>query len=422
MVTGSLAGSSMAGNDGFATVDSPFGAGGPAWPRWPPTWPCCTPRWPTARATWPSPSPCSRGCGAPGRPAGGWWPRSSGWSTTSTGWATGSRSPAHRVLAVVEAPFGAHPGGCYAPGLPVAAYGEDVPFWVEAAAAARGDFGAFARTLRPRARRPRGLPGRPRRRPPDLAAGALRPRQLARTTPRPTRCRSTSPSATGRWPPAWPPGRWRRWCRAPGPTRVLAGAGVANLAAWVAVARARAAGQRRAAHRRARPVGLHPTPADPYIFNHRVFPCDARSSSDASTVLGMVVGGPGTTTVGCLGAAEVDRHGNLNSTRARPDGRFLVGSGGANDVASRAAACVVVTLARPRAAAGRGGLRHLAGRPGDQRGDRPRRPAADRRRPAGGRGARRDRAVGRAGAGAGRRLRLGPRGGARGRGARPGDA
>jgi acyl CoA:acetate/3-ketoacid CoA transferase beta subunit len=60
----------------------------------------------------------------------------------------------------------------------------------------------------------------------------------------------------------------------------------------------------------------------------------------------MVIGGPATTTVGCLGAAEVDRNGCLNSTELE-GGRFLVGSGGANDVASRATACVVVTLARP---------------------------------------------------------------------------
>jgi hypothetical protein len=115
---------------------------------------------------------------------------------------------------------------------------------------------------------------------------------------------------------------------------VLAGAGVANLAAWVAVGRARAAGR-----------DYTPTPADPYIFNHRVFP-GTSLLADASTVLGMVVGGPGTTTIGCLGAAEVDQRGNINSTRLG-DGRFLVGSGGANDVASRAAACVVITLGRP---------------------------------------------------------------------------
>ena len=91
--------------------------------------------------------------------------------------------------------------------------------------------------------------------------------------------------------------------------------------------------------------GYQPTPADPYIFNQRVFPATPYLS-DASSVLGMVIGGSGTTTVGCLGAAEVDREGALNSTELA-GGRFLVGSGGANDVASRATACVVVTLARP---------------------------------------------------------------------------
>ncbi len=130
---------------------------------------------------------------------------------------------------------------------------------------------------------------------------------------------------------------------------VLAGAGVANLAAWVAVAGIRArtppGGKAVTLTAELGLWGYEPTPADPYIFNHRVFPATP-FLSDASIVLGMVVGGPGTTVVGCLGAAEVDRDGNLNSTQL-DGGRFLVGSGGANDVASRAAACVVVTLARP---------------------------------------------------------------------------
>ena len=61
--------------------------------------------------------------------------------------------------------------------------------------------------------------------------------------------------------------------------------------------------------------GYQPTPADPYIFNQRVFPATPYLS-DASAVLGMVIGGPGTTTVGCLGAAEVDRDGCLELDRA----------------------------------------------------------------------------------------------------------
>jgi acyl CoA:acetate/3-ketoacid CoA transferase beta subunit len=62
---------------------------------------------------------------------------------------------------------------------------------------------------------------------------------------------------------------------------------------------------------------------------------------DATTVLGALVGGNGTTTVGCLGGAQIDRAGNINSTHIVPR-PFLVGSGGGNDVASTAAENVVV--------------------------------------------------------------------------------
>jgi acyl CoA:acetate/3-ketoacid CoA transferase beta subunit len=91
--------------------------------------------------------------------------------------------------------------------------------------------------------------------------------------------------------------------------------------------------------------GYTPTPADPYIFNHRSFP-GATMLTDASHVLGLWIGGQGTKTIGCLGAAQVDRHGNLNSTVV-PGEAFLVGSGGANDVASRATECLVITRSGP---------------------------------------------------------------------------
>jgi acyl CoA:acetate/3-ketoacid CoA transferase beta subunit len=50
--------------------------------------------------------------------------------------------------------------------------------------------------------------------------------------------------------------------------------------------------------------------------------------------------------VACLGGAQVDQRGNINSTRLA-DGRFLVGSGGGNDVASVAAESIVVALLTP---------------------------------------------------------------------------
>ena len=68
--------------------------------------------------------------------------------------------------------------------------------------------------------------------------------------------------------------------------------------------------------------------------------------SDATTVLGALVGGAGTTTIGCLGGAQIDRNGNINSTMV-PGGAFLVGSGGGNDVASVAAECIVVATLNP---------------------------------------------------------------------------
>jgi acyl CoA:acetate/3-ketoacid CoA transferase beta subunit len=69
--------------------------------------------------------------------------------------------------------------------------------------------------------------------------------------------------------------------------------------------------------------------------------------ADAQLVLGALVGGPGTITLGCLGGAQVDRFGNINSTHIVPR-PFLVGSGGGNDVASTAAENVIVATLTPQ--------------------------------------------------------------------------
>ncbi len=344
VVTGSLAGSDMAANDAFTTVDSPFGAVGLVAPLAPDV------------ALLHAAVADREGNLAVSEPLlegvwGAWAARRGVVATVEAivddldGLGHRVRIPAHRVLAVAETPFGAHPGGCYAPGLPVAGYGEDIPFWIDAAAAARQDFDAWARdhVLAP----------------PDHGAYLRRlgdDRLIGlRLLADPESWRADADAhpvpvdePVSDWEVAASLGA-REVLRTVAEYRadaVLAGAGVANLAAWAAVARARAAGGSVQLTAELGLWGYTPTPADPYIFNHRVFP-GTTLLADASTVLGMMVGGPGTTTVGCLGAAEVDQHGNLNSTRLG-DGRVLVGSGGANDVVSRAAACVVVTLGRPR--------------------------------------------------------------------------
>jgi acyl CoA:acetate/3-ketoacid CoA transferase beta subunit len=127
---------------------------------------------------------------------------------------------------------------------------------------------------------------------------------------------------------------------------VLAGAGVANLAAWLAVANARAAGSDVCLTAEIGLWDYDPTPADPFVLNHRNFGRSAMLG-DAAMVLGTLVGGPHTTTIACLGGAQVDRFGNVNSTLV-PRGPFLVGSGGGNDVASVCAEAVVVATLTPQ--------------------------------------------------------------------------
>lgn len=344
VVTGSLAGSSMEENDAFAVVDSPFGPLGLLEPL--------APDVALVHAAAADPA----GNLAFSEPLldgvwGAWAARRGVVATVERvvddleGLGHRVRVPGHRVLSVVEAPYGAHPGGCFAPGLPVRSYGEDIAHWSAAAeAASKGEFDAYVRdwVLGPKTHE-------------DYLArvGTERLQWLeGRSDPMSWKADADAhplveDPTVSRWEQAASLGarEVERVVADVGADAVLAGAGVANLAAWVAVGRARAAGRRVMLTAELGLWGYEPTPADPYIFNQRVFPATPYLS-DASAVLGMVIGGPGTRTVGCLGAAEVDREGRLNSTELA-GGRFLVGSGGANDVASRATACVVVTLARP---------------------------------------------------------------------------
>jgi acyl CoA:acetate/3-ketoacid CoA transferase beta subunit len=262
-------------------------------------------------------------------------------------WSHLVRIPAHRVLAVCEATMGAHPGGLFTRDLPVEGYGEDYEFWVDARAASRrDDFDEWIRHWVLEVDGQREYVARLGR---DRVA-ALR----AKAAPDSWRADEavSVPDLDA------PPNRWETAAvygarhladrvRVLGAHAVLAGAGVANLSAWLGVAEARSDGCDVQLTAEIGLWGYDPTPADPFVLNHRNFP---RSTmlGDAGLVLGTLVGGPGTTTVACLGGAQVDRVGNINSTLV-PDGPFLVGSGGGNDVASVAAeAIVVATLTRER--------------------------------------------------------------------------
>jgi acyl CoA:acetate/3-ketoacid CoA transferase beta subunit/acyl CoA:acetate/3-ketoacid CoA transferase alpha subunit len=345
IVTGSLQGSSMEGNDGFAVVDSPYGPVGLLAPYAPDV----------ALLHAPVADRFGNVAFNPPMLEGVWGALAARRGAVVTvervvddirPWSHLVRIPAHRVLAVAEAPMGAHPGGLFARDTPVEPYGEDLAFWSEVRDASRSeDFDDWIRhwVLEPADQRaylsllgskridglrakadPMSWRADQQAHPPDLTApvgawelaAAFGARYLA------SRIAATRADA------------------------VLAGAGVANLAAWLAVQRAREGGASVVLTAELGLWGYEPTPADPFVFNHRSFPT-ATMLGDSDQVLGMLSGNPGTTLLACLGAAQIDRHGNINST-VIPGKSFLVGSGGGNDVASTADEVVVMATMTKR--------------------------------------------------------------------------
>jgi acyl CoA:acetate/3-ketoacid CoA transferase beta subunit len=123
---------------------------------------------------------------------------------------------------------------------------------------------------------------------------------------------------------------------------ILAGIGASNLAAWKAWYDLRRRDYDVELMAEVGFFGYTPLPADPFIFNFRNIPT-CTMLTDILTVLGSMVGAESNRCIGALGAGQVDRFGNINSTKIPELKLFLVGSGGACDVA-RGAREVVVTI------------------------------------------------------------------------------
>lgn len=345
VVTRSIVGSSMEANDGYARVPSPFGELGLLAPLVPDV------------AILHAPVADREGNVAVGVPSleGIWGALAARRGAIVTverivddlrEHSDRVRIPAHRVLAVCETPMGAHPGGLFTRGLPVDGYGEDYEFWVDARAATRSD--AYDDWIRHWVLEPGDQHDYLDRLGTERVA-RLR-RKAAPDSWRDDQARTDvdTDSPPNAWEVAATFGARHLADRVAtlDADAVLAGAGVANLAAWLGVRLARDQGSAVQLTAEIGLWGYEPTPADPYVLNHRNFP-SATMLGDAAMVLGTLVGAAGTTTIGCLGGAQVDQHGNVNSTLV-PDGPFLVGSGGGNDVASVAAENVVVATLTPQ--------------------------------------------------------------------------
>jgi acyl CoA:acetate/3-ketoacid CoA transferase alpha subunit len=344
IVTRSIAGSSMEANDAYARVDTPFGEVGLLAPLQPDV------------AIMHAPVADGEGNVAVHPPLleGVWGALAAKRGVIVTverivddirPWSHFVRVPAHHVLAVVECPMGAHPGGLYAGGLPVDGYGEDYEFWVDARAATRAPTDEYDAWIKHWVLDVKTQ---------EQWLERVGDERIAflRAKASPEGVVSSAPIDVSSPPNAWEHAaafgarHIAARIEATHANAVLAGAGVANLSAWLGVQLARDRGCDVELTAEIGLWGYSAMLGDPFVLNHRNFP-SATMLSDATTVLGAFVGGNRATTVGCLGGAQIDRAGNINSTHIVPR-PFLVGSGGGNDVASTAAENVIVATLTPQ--------------------------------------------------------------------------
>jgi acyl CoA:acetate/3-ketoacid CoA transferase alpha subunit/acyl CoA:acetate/3-ketoacid CoA transferase beta subunit len=122
---------------------------------------------------------------------------------------------------------------------------------------------------------------------------------------------------------------------------VLAGIGISSLAAWIAYYQLKRQG-----HEKVELLaetgfyGYAPRANDPFIFNLANIPTN-KMQSNFIEILGHFASGVNRNCLGVIGAGQIDRHGNINSTYLS-DGTYLTGSGGVNDVSNGANELIVV--------------------------------------------------------------------------------
>ncbi|HXZ30145.1 MAG TPA: CoA-transferase, partial [Dehalococcoidia bacterium] len=124
---------------------------------------------------------------------------------------------------------------------------------------------------------------------------------------------------------------------------ILAGVGLSHLACWLAAYKLKKKGSDVDLMAEIGMFGHVPRASDPFIFSyHNMHTC--KILTNVETVLGVFVGGSSNQCLGVLAGGQIDKYGNVNSTRI-PGSTYLVGSGGANDIANGNRETVVVISA-----------------------------------------------------------------------------
>ncbi len=125
---------------------------------------------------------------------------------------------------------------------------------------------------------------------------------------------------------------------------ILAGAGAAAAAAFLAYSRLKPAGFELATGNGQ--IGYTPVPGEPILASE----ANVRSSkilTDTIMMQGVFVGGENNKCLSVLGAGQMDKHGNINSTKTSK-GKFLVGSGGVNDALNAREAILCLDQSKDR--------------------------------------------------------------------------
>lgn len=127
---------------------------------------------------------------------------------------------------------------------------------------------------------------------------------------------------------------------------ILSGAGSRGMAAWLAHYWLREQGYPVELITGNGQIGFTPLPGKSILSSE----AGVRSSkllSDSVTTQGIFVGGRHNRCLSVLGAGQIDRFGNVNSTKTS-SGRFLVGSGGANDALNAREVIVALDQSKKR--------------------------------------------------------------------------
>ncbi len=125
---------------------------------------------------------------------------------------------------------------------------------------------------------------------------------------------------------------------------ILAGIGAAHISAWLASSLLKKEGIHVPVLAELGFYDVTPHKGDVFLFS-QLHADNSVSLTDIQGILGTAVPDR---CLGVLGAAEIDLLGNLNSTLSA-DGKFIVGSGGANDIASTADCLAVARIGKGRA-------------------------------------------------------------------------